>query len=108
MKIFLICTLTIASIFAQTAEVHDLLPAESANGAALYKAAQDAQHAYDVWATSMAVKYIDQTKDCNTVGPPSPLKICHTGEFSIGHRQIMPKTTTTFVNNRNALTGPQK
>lgn len=108
MKKVLSALLLSGLVFAQTAEVHDLLPAETTQGAALYKTYQDAQLAYDTWAVSMATKYIDQTKDCNTVGPPSALKICHTGEFSGSFKHIMPATSTKFVNNRNILTGPQK
>ena len=48
--------------FAQTATVYDLTPAESSEGARLYKAMNDARDAYNAWTEKIETRYVGDKK----------------------------------------------
>lgn len=73
--------------FAQNATVYDLTPAESSEGARLYKAKNDADKAWDDWTGRMRQKY-STTGTCLSV----PISICAGPlEFTDDFKHAVPK-----------------
>jgi hypothetical protein len=104
MKRILLLALVAGISFAQNAEVHDLLPGESTEGARLFKAMEDSKAAYECWTVKMSAKYL---KAAGAAG---------VGDFSPGFKHIVPRypygsnittccSTTIFTPGNNLIQG---
>lgn len=78
--------------FAQNAQVYDLLPTESAEGAKLYREMKASEQSYSDWASKTSTKYLN--------GP--------SGDFDSTFKHVVPKgfiNSNPFTNMLTCCTG---